>query len=131
MSVPQLTREDTVLLVIDIQQNLLPHIDNHQQITQRASVLIRGSALLDLPIIVTEQYPNGIGPTADAITSILPDNTPILEKITFSKFRNNFANHPFVDHTTRFVAIGDQFPHLLDEQSGIAVDLGHQQIDHA
>lgn len=84
MSTPQITQHDTALLIIDIQQNLLPHIDNHTHLLDRASVLTQGSVLLDLPIIVTEQYPKGIGPTVKPISSLLPNNTPIIEKIAFS-----------------------------------------------
>ena len=46
--------------------------------------MVQAARLLDLPIIVTEQYPKGLGHTAPEIVAVLPDSIEIIEKTTFS-----------------------------------------------
>jgi nicotinamidase-related amidase len=56
-----------VLVVIDMQARLLPHLDGGEHVTGRVATLLRAAKLLDVPVIVTEQNPHGIGGTADAL----------------------------------------------------------------
>ncbi|QNN24764.1 isochorismatase family protein [Planctomycetales bacterium ZRK34] len=86
MPIARLVREQTVLLVVDMQQKLLPLIDQHERITEQVAKLIRGCAGLEVPIVVTEQYPAGLGPTVDAIASVLPMGDPGAPKFTKVKF---------------------------------------------
>ena len=75
--------EDTASLVIDIQDKLLPHIDNHQTLIKNCQTLLSGLTILNIPIVITEQYPKGLGPTVTAISQLIPEFKPI-EKISFS-----------------------------------------------
>ena len=75
--------EDTAALVIDIQEKLLPHIDNHQELIKNCQTLLSGLTILDIPIVITEQYPKGLGPTVTAISQLIPEFKPI-EKLSFS-----------------------------------------------
>jgi nicotinamidase-related amidase len=79
----RLIAEQTAVVVVDIQERLLPHIDNHRQVLARSLRLLRGLRLLDIPLLVTEQYPKGLGPTVEELKKVLPDEE-ILEKISFS-----------------------------------------------
>lgn len=76
----------TALVVIDMQERLLPAMAHPESCTERASLLIRAAAALGLPVIVTEQYPKGLGPTVPAISSVLPEGAEIFEKSSFSCF---------------------------------------------
>lgn len=84
MANPRFTIENTVLLVVDFQQRLLPTIDERERVVDRAGVLIDGCRVLGVPIIVTEQYPEGLGPTVEAIRSKLDPDQPIDQKLKFS-----------------------------------------------
>lgn len=84
MPIARIIREQTVLLVVDMQQKLLPLIDQRERATEQAAKLIRGCEALDVPIIVTEQYPAGLGPTVDAVASVLPPEVPKFTKVKFS-----------------------------------------------
>ncbi len=84
MAIPRFTIENAVLLVVDFQQRLLPTIDAHERVVERAGVLIDGCRALGVPIIVTEQYPDGLGPTVETIRSKLAGDQPIDEKLKFS-----------------------------------------------
>lgn len=74
-------RTDSLLLVIDVQERLLPNIAARQQLVQRIDLLLRGANLLSVPILATEQYPQGLGPTVAELRRHLPNP---LEKRRFS-----------------------------------------------
>ena len=76
-------RERAVALVIDIQERLYPHIDQQDKLARNTVILIRGLRLLGIPLIVTEQYSKGLGPTIAPVKRQL-DDTPVIEKMTFS-----------------------------------------------
>jgi nicotinamidase-related amidase len=78
-----LTPNDTTLLVIDFQQKLLPAIYRSEFTVKNAGILVEIAKALEMPIIVTEQYPKGIGPTVESLSSLFDDFQPV-EKMTFS-----------------------------------------------
>lgn len=73
----------TAAVLIDIQQRLLPHIDNHELVLARTLRLVEGLRLLGIPLLLTEQYPRGLGPTVPELKAVLPEEEA-LEKISFS-----------------------------------------------
>jgi len=82
-----LSRHRSVLVVIDAQTRLAPAIDGGAAALGRIGVLLKAAGRLDIPVIVTEQYPAGLGPTVAELTSVLADfPTPatVLQKIHFS-----------------------------------------------
>lgn len=70
-------------LVVDMQERLLPHMVRAEEITRRITMLISGLTTLEVPMLLTEQYPRGLGPTVQAVRACLPNVEPI-EKISFS-----------------------------------------------
>ena len=56
-------REDSLLLVIDLQQAMLKVIDKWEMVARRVSQLIRTATIHEIPILLTEQYPQGLGRT--------------------------------------------------------------------
>jgi nicotinamidase-related amidase len=78
-----LLTDKTGLLIIDIQQRILPVILNHQQVVDNTLKLIKGFKILGLPVFYTEQYPKGLGNTTSEIKEELKDIKPF-EKMTFS-----------------------------------------------
>lgn len=76
-----MNREDTALLVVDVQEKLLPWIRNRQQLVWNIRRLIDGAKLLGLPVAGTEQYPQGLGPTVAELAERLG---PIPSKLDFS-----------------------------------------------
>ena len=75
--------EKTALLIIDIQERILPVINNHQLVVDNTLRLIKGFKVLGLPIYFTEQYPKGLGPTTRSILDELGDIKPF-DKMSFS-----------------------------------------------
>jgi len=78
-----LNKEDTVLVLIDIQGKLARMAVNSEFVIQNISKVIQGAKVLGLPILWLEQYPKGLGPTVEEIAEHLTEQQPI-EKITFS-----------------------------------------------
>ncbi|MFC2069066.1 hydrolase [Chloroflexota bacterium] len=74
---------NAVLIVIDIQEKLSRVIYQREKLISDLQKLIKGIQVLEVPIIATEQYPQGLGPTIQEIASLLT-NIPPLPKISFS-----------------------------------------------
>ena len=88
-----LQRERSALVVIDMQERLMPAIAEVDAVTRTAGILIEAARQLGVPVVVTEQYPKGLGPTVDAIAGRLPNDAAVVEKMTFSAARNlDFAS---------------------------------------
>jgi nicotinamidase-related amidase len=76
-----MNRNDTGLLVIDIQAKLIDKIPQKTQVIANTLKLIRGAQILGVPVYGTEQYPKGLGPTVTELADQLPAK---LEKVSFS-----------------------------------------------
>jgi len=86
-----LTNENTLLLVIDFQERLMPSIHNNEELAKRAAILVSCIRLLDVPLLVTQQYTKGLGETITELKEALGDFEPA-EKITFSCCGNDEFN---------------------------------------
>lgn len=80
-----LEAEQCALIVVDIQEKLLPPIWQKEQLIKNSQLLIRLAGLLKIPAIVTTQYAKGLGNTVPEVASLLPDSAPI-DKMMFSCF---------------------------------------------
>lgn len=80
-----LAKEDTALLIVDIQERLAAAMREKiaDGVVKNCLHLIELAKMLDIPVAVTEQYPKGLGPTLKEIRDALPAYRPI-EKLTFS-----------------------------------------------
>lgn len=79
----RISRDKAGLLVIDIQERLLPAIAGKEGVLQNAIRLIRGASILRVPVFSTEQYRKGLGASVPEIAALLTAPGPI-EKMTFS-----------------------------------------------
>jgi nicotinamidase-related amidase len=76
-----MSRGSSALLAIDAQQKLLPLIPGHVSIVWNIRRLIDGAAILQVPVLATEQYPRGLGPTTPELAARL---NCVVEKRSFS-----------------------------------------------
>jgi len=79
----RLRREQAALLTIDFQERLLPTISDRINVLENAVRLLRGAVILQVPVLVTEQYRKGLGATVPEVRSAVPEWAPF-EKLTFS-----------------------------------------------
>jgi isochorismate hydrolase len=78
--------EQSQLLFIDIQERLASAMpEKHlQQVINSSKTLITAATQLNIPVVRTEQYPKGLGPTYSDLLAVSPENTVVLEKTCFS-----------------------------------------------
>jgi nicotinamidase-related amidase len=75
------------LLLIDMQERLLPAMAHAKETEARAAILIKAAKTLDVPIAASEQYPKGLGHTVPALKEEI-GNAPVFEKTAFSCWRD-------------------------------------------
>ena len=80
----KLHRERAALVVVDVQEAFRKAIPEFERVAGSAATLVRGAAAMGLPIVVTEQYPRGLGETVPEVAEHLPAGTERLEKVRFS-----------------------------------------------
>ncbi|HUO61774.1 MAG TPA: hydrolase [Candidatus Acidoferrales bacterium] len=73
------------LIVVDIQEKLLPPIFNREQLIRNSRLLLRLASIMKLPLLATTQYLRGLGPTVPEITELLP-GVEQHDKVEFSSF---------------------------------------------
>src|SRR5215467_9161231 len=78
--------ERTALIVIDIQEKLLPPIWERERLVRNSQLLLRLASMVPLPVAATTQYLRGLGPTVPEIAGLLPPETVAYDKLQFSCF---------------------------------------------
>ncbi len=79
-----LARNRTALLVVDVQEAFRPVIDGFDDVARATALLVQGARALGVPVLVTEQYPRGLGATVPEVADHLGAGTPCLPKTVFS-----------------------------------------------
>src|SRR5438270_11316097 len=80
-----LQAERCALIVIDIQEKLLPTIFQKEQLVRNSQLLIRAAGILKIPALVSTQYAKGLGGTVPEIASLL-SGIEVTDKTLFSCF---------------------------------------------
>jgi nicotinamidase-related amidase len=76
-------KENTALVVVDIQEKLLPYVIDKEKVVENVQMLIKFADIMSIPIILTEHYPKGLGTTVPEVAEVLKNYAP-LEKVIFS-----------------------------------------------
>src|SRR5665647_1645512 len=83
MSKYRINKEDAVLVIIDVQERLMNAMPDRDKVYKNIQILIDATKQLGIPVIVTEQYPRGLGATVAQIKEHLEDYQTV-EKVSFS-----------------------------------------------
>ena len=81
----RIERDNTVALVIDYQEKLVPVMDEKERLIQNSSILLAGLKYLGVPMIVTQQYTKGLGITVQEIREAM-ESDDYIDKISFTAF---------------------------------------------
>lgn len=84
MPIPRLSLDRTALLVIDVQERLLPTIFDADRVVANCAAALELARTLGIPAIVTEQYTKGLGHSAPAIAAAAAGHATVIEKTRFS-----------------------------------------------
>lgn len=76
----RITKENTIGLIIDLQEKLLPVMADADLLLQQNQILIQGLNELEIPLLLTQQYSKGLGETVPSIKELLKDFAPIEKK---------------------------------------------------
>ena len=79
----RIDRNDCTGLVIDMQEKLFPHMFRYELLLHKSRMLIEGLKILEIPLMVTEQYPKGLGPNVEPVKLALKE-IPVIQKAAFS-----------------------------------------------
>ncbi len=79
---------ESMVIFVDIQEKLLPTIYKQEELLANLIFSAQGFNCLEIPILITEQYPKGLGPTVSSLKKELPQ-AKVLEKTEFSAFKND------------------------------------------
>ena len=82
----RINRENTIALVVDLQDKLVPTVVNSKELISSSICLLKGLKLMKIPILVTQQNTKGLGPTIPEINKTI-GNFSYIEKMTFSCYR--------------------------------------------
>ncbi len=80
-------KEDSVLLVVDMQERLLPAMNNNEQLLKNVEKLVEGAKILGVPTVFTQQYTKGLGETVESLRNLVGDFS-YFEKKEFSCVQN-------------------------------------------
>ncbi len=125
----RVTRDNTIAVIVDVQERLHPHMYDADQVLTKIGTLIRGLTVLDLPILVTEQYPKGLGPTVEPVRSALGEQfTPII-KSAFSCCDEVAFTEQLQHHARRTVVIAGIESHVCVLQTTLdLLDSGYDPV---
>jgi nicotinamidase-related amidase len=79
-----LSRKETGLIVVDVQEGFRPVVDGFDAMARNVGILAEGFGILGRPVLVSEQYPKGLGHTVPEVEERLPAFTDRVEKLRFS-----------------------------------------------
>lgn len=81
------------LLVIDVQERLLPVMADPDRVVSKATILLRTARELGVPICISEQYPKGLGRT---VPELAANDAAVFEKLSFSCWRDKAIKNHFI-----------------------------------
>lgn len=114
----RITTDDSLLLLIDVQERLTPHINDYEKAVERMARVIKGAELLDLPVIVNEQYKKGLGDTVPELKPLLTDYSHF-EKVTFSGVDDADTFNAIQQHGKKHVVIVGIETHVCVMQTAL------------
>ena len=124
----QLDIDRAMVLVIDVQEKLLPSIVGGEPVIAAGRKLLHGAAVFELPVLVTEQYPKGLGPTHATIRAALTKSlAKVLEKPTFSAWADANVREALIALDRPQIIVTGIESHVCVQQT--ALDLRSRDYD--
>ena len=80
----RLEADRTTLIVVDVQEAFRKAIPDFERIAKATATLIEGAEAIGIPVVITEQYPKGLGETVPEVAEHLPEGVEPLEKVVFA-----------------------------------------------
>ncbi|MCW8957581.1 MAG: hydrolase [Gammaproteobacteria bacterium] len=119
-------KAQSTLLIIDLQQRLMPAIEGGDSVVEKAAWLCRLAGMLEVPMVLTEQYPKGLGPTLEAVREQCPAAERV-EKLCFSAAAEPALSGTILGKRDQVVICGAE-THVCVLQSAIELQRSGKQV---
>lgn len=121
-----MSAQNACLLIVDVQQRLLTAMDSPRAVMSGCSLMMKAAGVLDVPMVVTEQYPEGLGPTVEPLAELAPEDA-FFSKVHFSSAKNPAIRGKIDSMKPDQVIIGGIEAHVCVLQSAIGLtEAGYQ-----
>lgn len=126
MTVPLIRAEQSTLLIVDVQERLLPAIHEGAHALESCIWLTKVAAKLSVPVLASEQYPKGLGKTVPSLAAQLPQGS-VREKVHFSCVAEGCFNDHSAFQREQIVLVGTE-THVCVLQTAIDLRLMGKQV---
>ena len=120
MSISLLNKENTGLIIVDVQEKLMKVMGNPDRVVDRIVKLLHLSRVFKLPVILTEQYSKWLGPTLPPIKEALPEYDPI-EKLHFNSCNVDLFNNRVEKESLRNIILMGVETHICVFQTCVSL----------
>ena len=114
-------KTDSLLLVIDVQERLAPAMDNPREVINGCATLLGVAKELNVPCIITEQYPQGLGQTMIDLRNEADSDTKYCSKLEFSCLRNEGIAREIKNSHKKQIIVAGVETHICVVQTAIAL----------
>jgi nicotinamidase-related amidase len=104
----RLHRQDSLLLIIDLQDKLLNAMKYKEAVVKNTNLLLKLAEQTGVPVVVTEQYPRGLGPTVSELKVNFPAGTEVIEKMSFNACTPDTRKALFTYNRPKIIVTGSE-----------------------
>jgi len=122
--------DSTALLFIDMQEKFIPAMpDDIAEVISRQKILLESAKHLEMKVVITEQYPQGLGATLEELSNIFDPEWPVIEKSTFSSLGEPSVRAELEKKTTKTVILVGIETHVCVLQTALdSIAKGYQTV---
>lgn len=125
----RIQRENSLAILVDVQEKLLPVINDKDELLKNIMKLIKGLNVLQVPILESKQYTKGLGETVPPIKELLIEGTPSFDKISFSCYDDTSIKQYIMEQGKTFIILFGMEAHICLLQTAIdCMEVGYQVI---
>ncbi len=118
--------EHSVLVIIDLQEKLLPAVKESARTLQNAGLLLAAANTCQIPVLISEQYPEGLGRTAPEISDAAGD-APVFSKVHFSCMKDGIFRNAFEQLGRKQAILAGMESHVCVAQTAASlIELGYE-----
>ena len=113
----KIKKQDAILVLVDFQERLMPVMKAGEELEATVVKLVKGCKVLGVPILITEQYPKGLGRTVPAIREALGEDYGMVEKTSFSCMGEPFFVEALEQSGKNTVILAGIEAHVCEQQT--------------
>ena len=107
-----ISENNSLVLIIDVQEKLLNAVFNKTELEKKSTIISNACSLLEIPVLITEQYPKGLGSTINPIRDSVKNCTEYFEKTSFSALDNPMIADAIQKSGKKQIIVWDRNTHL-------------------